>query len=91
VFYYNKSRDVLNDNASLVSISEDLDTTVDKDMASAITAFIARTNRRFDSGEGFYGWRDLRYFLHEYEYDKAIKNICKKWTGICLQGLKRIR
>ena len=76
--YYNKSRDVLNGNASLVSISEDLDTTVDKDMASAITAFIARTNRRFDSGEGFYGWRDLRYFLHEYEYDKAIKNNLQK-------------
>lgn len=72
--YYNKSRDVLNGNASLVSISEGLDTTVDKDRASAITAFTARTNRRFDSGEGFYGWRDLRYFLYEYEYDKAVKN-----------------
>ena len=71
--YYNKSRDVLFGNASLASISENLDSTVDGDMDSAIKAFTARTNRRFDSGEGFYGWRDLRYFLYEYEYDKAVK------------------
>ena len=76
--YYNKSRDVLNGNASLVSISEDLDSTVNNDMDSAIKAFTARTNRRFDSGEGFYGWRDLRYFLYEYEYEKAVKNNLQK-------------
>ena len=76
--YYNKSRDVLSGNASLVSISEDLNSTVDNDMASAIKAFTARTNRRFDSGEGFYGWRDLRYFLYEYEYEKAVRNNIQK-------------
>lgn len=76
--YYNRSRDVLSSNVSIVSISEDLNSTVDNDMASAIKAFIARTNRRFDSGEGFYGWRDLRYFLYEYEYDKAVKNNIQK-------------
>lgn len=71
--YYNKSRDVLSGTVSLVSISGDLDSTVDNDMASAIKAYTARTNRRFDSEEGFYGWRDLRYFLYEYEYEKAVK------------------
>ncbi|MEQ8678082.1 MAG: DUF262 domain-containing protein [Aggregatilineales bacterium] len=71
--YYNKSRDVLSDNASLVSIASDLEATVDDNMTGAITNFIVRTNRRFDSGEGFYGWRDLRYFLYEYEYDLAVK------------------
>lgn len=76
--YYNKSRDVLSSNASLVSISEDLDSTVNNDMDSAIKAFTARTNRRFDSGGGFYGWRDLRYFLYEYEYEKAVKNNLQK-------------
>jgi hypothetical protein len=76
--YYNRSRDLLNGDASLASISEDLVTTVNKDMGAAITAFINRTNRRFDSGEGFYGWRDLRYFLYEYEYDKAVKSNLQK-------------
>ncbi|WP_424768011.1 DUF4268 domain-containing protein [Paenibacillus sp. sgz302251] len=51
---------------------------MDNDMVSAIKAFTARTNRRFDSGEGFYGWRDLRYFLYEYEYEKAVKNNIQK-------------
>jgi hypothetical protein len=76
--YYNKSRDVLSDNASLVSIASDLEATVDDNMTGAITNFVVRTNRRFDSGEGFYGWRDLRYFLYEYEYEKTVKNNLKK-------------
>lgn len=76
--YYNKSRDVLSGNASLASIADDLGNTVDKVMASAVSSFIARTDRRFDSGEGFYSWRDLRYFLHEYEFEKAIVNKIQK-------------
>lgn len=76
--YYNKSRDVLNGNASIVSIAEELNNTVNNDMASAIVNFISRTKRRFDSGEGFYGWRDLRYFLYEYEFEKAIINKIQK-------------
>ncbi|MDR2559212.1 MAG: DUF4268 domain-containing protein [Oscillospiraceae bacterium] len=76
--YYNKSRDVLTGSESLTAIADGLDITVSRDMDSAIRAFIARTNRRFDSGEGFYGWRDLRYFLYEYEYEKAVKNNLQK-------------
>ena len=76
--YYNKSRDVLNGNSSLTSIADDLDNTVDSIMASAISSFIARTDRRFDSGEGFYSWRDLRYFLYEYEFEKSIANKIQK-------------
>lgn len=70
--YYNKSRELSNDNISLASISKNLDSTVENDKASAITAFVARTNRRFNSGPGFYIWRDLRYFLFEYEHDIAV-------------------
>jgi hypothetical protein len=76
--YYNKSRDMLSGNVSLVSIANDLDATVDANMTGAITNFVVRTNRRFDSGEGFYGWRDLRYFLYEYEYEKTVKNNLQK-------------
>ena len=80
--YYNKARELLIGTATLASITADLDKSVDDDMDSAIKSFIARTNRRFDSGDGFYGWRDLRYFLFEYEYEKSIKNNIEKvnWT-----------
>lgn len=76
--YYNKSREVLSGDASLVSIAIELDATVDANTIGTITTFVVRTNRRFDSGEGFYGWRDLRYFLYEYEYEKAVKNNLQK-------------
>lgn len=71
--YYNKSRAVLNNSTSLALLSKDLDSTVDKLMASAIGTFIIDTNRRFNSGEGFYKWYSLRYFLFEYENDLACK------------------
>ncbi|WP_311764976.1 DUF4268 domain-containing protein [Paenibacillus agricola] len=76
--YYNKSREVLSGITSLAEVTQDINNTVDKDMSSIITNFIARTDRRFVSGEGFYGWRDLRYFLYEYEYDKATQNNLQK-------------
>lgn len=76
--YYNKSREVLSGNASLASIADDLDSTVDSITTSAISSFMARTERRFDSGEGFYSWRDLRYFLYEYEFEKSIENKIQK-------------
>ena len=71
--YYNKSREVLEGNASLVSIAEELDETVNNDMVSAISAFMARTKRRFNSGSGFYKWRSLYYFLYEYEFTLEVK------------------
>ena len=76
--YYNKARDILSGAATIESVTTDLSNTVDNDMDSAIKSFIARTNRRFDAGDGFYGWHDLRYFLFEYEYEKTVKNNIKK-------------
>ena len=43
-----------------------------------ISNFIVKTNRRFESGLGFYGWRGLRYFLFEYESHLSIKNNIQK-------------
>jgi hypothetical protein len=76
--YYRKSRDVSISNASLISIANELNAKVDSNMTGAITNFIVRINRYFDSGKGFYDWRDLRYFLYEYEYEKTVKNNLKK-------------
>ncbi len=77
-YYYNKARELLNGEIDLNEIIEDINSTIEKDMSAIITNFITRTDRRFESGEGFYGWRDLRYFLYEYEYDKATKNNLQK-------------
>lgn len=57
--YYNKSRDALQGKINLSFITEDLRRTVDEDTNSIIANFITRTNRRFDAGVGFYGWREL--------------------------------
>lgn len=76
--YYNKARDILRGNTTLTLVTEDLTDTVNKDKASLIANFITRTDRRFDSGEGFYGWRELRYFLYEYEYELSTRNNLQK-------------
>jgi uncharacterized protein with ParB-like and HNH nuclease domain len=76
--YYNKARDVLRGGLALETVSKDLNETISKDMPSLITNFMTRTRRRFNSGAGFYGWRDLRYFLYEYEYEKATNNNLQK-------------
>ena len=76
--YYNKAREILEGSISLKQVAEDLNNTIKADMSAIIANFITRTDRRFDSGEGFYGWRDLRYFLYEYEYDKATTNNLQK-------------
>ena len=69
--YYNKAREILKGDLSLRAAMEDLTATVSKDLPALTVNFITRTARRFESGEGFYGWRDLRYLLYEYEYDLA--------------------
>lgn len=72
--YYRRSREVLNNNVSLASVVIELNAKIEANMVEAITTFVVRTNRRFETGEGFYGWGYLRYFLYEYEYAKSIHN-----------------
>jgi hypothetical protein len=76
--YYNKAREILHGSANLSSVTEDLNSTVNADLSSLLANFITRTNRRFDTGDGFYGWRDLRYFLYEYEYELSTLNNLQK-------------
>ncbi|NLN49645.1 MAG: DUF4268 domain-containing protein [Clostridiales bacterium] len=76
--YYNKARDILRGSTTLILVTADLITTVNKDLTAITANFITRTDRRFDSGKGFYGWRDLRYFLYEYEYELSTHNNLQK-------------
>jgi len=74
--YYRKTRKLYMGELSVQKVTESLTETADQDMDYAISNFMTRIDKRFANGDGFYGWRDLRYLLFEYEYDRA------KQTGI---------
>ena len=71
--YYRKTREVYMGNMSLSDVAEDLTNTTNENAADAVRVFITKMNKRFISQEGFYSWRELRYFLYEYEYSLASK------------------
>lgn len=72
--FYNKARDLFCGDRSLADLTEDLRVTTDKNIAAIKSGFFSQADRWFDSGSGFYSWRDLRYFLYEYEYGLATVN-----------------
>lgn len=69
--YYRKTRDVYTGELALSEVTASLIETSTNDMDYAIKNFMTRIDKRFSNGDGFYGWRDLRYLLFEYEYKKA--------------------
>ena len=71
--YYRKTRELYRKETSIRDITNQLETKTDMNAPDAIKVFITRMNRRFISADGFYSWRDLRYFLFEYEYSLAEK------------------
>lgn len=76
--YYKKTKELLDGKTNVLSLIEDLTETTNSGMNPVIASFIARNDRRFESGRGFYDWRDLRYFLYEYESQLSTeKNIQK--------------
>lgn len=71
--YYRKTHGVYMENMSLSDVTEDLINTTNENAADAVRVFVTRMNKRFISQDGFYSWRELRYFLYEYEYSLASK------------------
>jgi len=69
--YYRKTREVYLGELSIADVTKSLIETATNDMDYAIKNFMTRIDKRFSTGDGFYGWRDLRYLLFEYEYMKA--------------------
>jgi hypothetical protein len=76
--YSNKARDILNRKTSIIDVTRELESDTESSIKNAISNFISAMNRRFDSGRGFYAWWGLRYFLFEYEFDKAVKRNLEK-------------
>ena len=66
--YYRKTRDLYKGILSIGEITAALNNKTDINAPDAVKIFVTRMNRRFITADGFYSWRDLRYFLYEYEY-----------------------
>lgn len=78
--YYRASRSIYLGQMSLEEITQDINQTVDADMEFAISNYVTRIEKRFDSGDGYYGWGSLRYFMFEYEYSLTVKHGIPKIT-----------
>jgi uncharacterized protein with ParB-like and HNH nuclease domain len=74
--YYRAARDLYRSEPAkfIPTIARSLNDTIEKWSDDIVSSFISKGNKRFESGEGFYAWRGLRYFLYEYEYSLAVKN-----------------
>ena len=72
--YYRKTKELYSGVLTTQEITDDLNETSDENVDNAVGSFVNRMNRRFDNQDGFYSWRDLRYFLFEYEYSLASKH-----------------
>lgn len=76
---------------TLKEVTEDLNTTTDRNATDAVRVYLTRMNRRFISADGFYSWRDLRYFLYEYEYSLATKYKLEKLSWALLTKVVKDR
>ena len=74
---------------TLSEVTEDLNKTTDENAKDAVRVFLTRMNRRFVTADGFYSWRDLRYFLYEYEYSLATKYKLEKLSWALLTKVTR--
>jgi hypothetical protein len=66
--YYAKAKSICEGEITLQSVTDELNGLSDDNSKEAVLNFLARNNRRFNSGDGFYAWRDLKYLLFEYEF-----------------------
>ena len=89
--YYRKTREVYTGDLNLSEVTEDLNTTTDENAKDAVRVFLTRMNHRFTSADGFYSWRDLRYFLYEYEYTLAVKYKLEKLSWALLTKVVKDR
>ena len=80
--YNRKTREIYMGELAIDEVTQDLIDTANSDMDFAIKNFMTRMDKRFLNGDGFFGWRDLRYLLFEYEYEKALETGIEKlgWT-----------
>lgn len=71
-FYYKQGRDLYHGDINIHAIISSLNETVNEELKTALINFSAKMDTRFNKQDGFYSWKDLKYFL--YEYDKAVQS-----------------
>lgn len=57
-----------NERKTLSDVTKQLTKTTDQNAKGDVGVFVTKMNRLFSENEGFYTWRNLKYFLFEYEY-----------------------
>lgn len=77
-FYYREGRDLYQGDITVHDIIKSLNESVEEDLNTALKNFSTKMDTRFSKHEGFYSWRDLKYLLYEYEYEKAMHSGIKK-------------
>lgn len=82
--FYRNAKKVYQKEMTLSEVAEELNNIVDADAPNAIQSFLTKMDTRFKSNDGFYSWRDLRYFLYEYEYALVSKYKIEKlqWADL---------
>lgn len=71
-YFLRKIRSILRRETELKTVTEDIKEIIKKDLSSIVRNFVTQTKRRFESGQGFYEWSGIRYFLYEYEYSLSL-------------------
>ena len=79
---YRKAHEIYTGESTLSEVRNHFSKMKNINMKEATNGFLTRISKWFSSGEGFYAWRDLRYLLYEYEYEKAVETgvVKLEWT-----------
>ncbi|MBQ8784613.1 MAG: DUF4268 domain-containing protein [Alphaproteobacteria bacterium] len=72
--YYRAARSTYFDELNLEQITKNLNQIVDDNIKYALPHFTNRIEKCFNSGDGYYSWKPIKYFMYEYEYSLAEKN-----------------
>lgn len=72
--YYRAARQVYVKEKSVDVLYKEIYDRTTNDIAFATQNFVARIEKYFSSGNGYYDWNSLRYFFYEYEAMLAEKN-----------------
>ena len=82
--FYRNTRKVYRKEMELSEVTKLLNKITEIDIPGALQVFCTKMDKRFISGQGFYSWRDLKYFLYEYEYSLVSKYKLEKlqWADL---------
>ena len=79
VEFYKSARSMYFNQDTLASLTAKINDKADADTEYAINAFVAKNEKRFTNGSGYYGWNYKYYFMYEYEYSlytaKGVKKL----------------